>query len=382
MRVLVAAPQMYIYGGAELVIVELLNYLSRNKINHALLTTGILPEIKQAIIDSEVITLPAAASNDWRDLLNNLWLLSKGIRRHAARFDVINLHNCPAELAAFTTSKPSVWLCNEPPEVFLGGNAENESAPKRFLKSMFYDFDKFIVRSRVRNVVVADEFNAARFKSLYGITPRIIPYGINYDFFATPPEHIQLHPGRFCVVHSGMFNPYKNQLQSLKAVHSLRDKIPGIMLILAGFQGGAYFDVVKKYIDEHSLDDIVKLPGHLTRDKLRELYYAADVLLHPVMSQGGWLSPFEALCAETPVIVSQEMTAASTIRTENIGTVTRDYAAALLDVYHNTQRHKEPARRGKDFVKNNLTWAQFCSKMVSAFEAAMQRGKSSYNGLS
>ncbi|MBF0553358.1 MAG: glycosyltransferase family 4 protein [Nitrospirae bacterium] len=375
MRVLVAAPQMYIYGGAELVIVELLNYLSKNKIEHALLTTGVLPEIERDLLHqhTEIITLPFGASNDWRDLLKNMWLLSKGIRRHGQRFDVINLHNCPAELAAFTISKPAVWLCNEPPEVFLGGGTAREGAPKRFIKAMFYDFDKFIVRRFVRNVVVADESNAERFKSLYGITPQIIPYGINYGFFSNPPETIPVNKGQFTVLQSGMFNPYKNQLEAVKTVNLLRDKIPCISLILAGFQGGAYFEEVKKYINGHALNNIVQLPGHINREQLRELYYASDVLLHPVKSQGGWLSPFEALTAETPVVVSTEMTAAPVIKSEGIGTVTEDYAGALMDVYLNRQRHKQIARRGRQFVKDNLTWDNFCGKMVRAFETALAK---------
>ncbi|MEO5359446.1 MAG: glycosyltransferase family 4 protein [Nitrospirota bacterium] len=374
MRVLIAAPQMYIYGGAELVIVELLNYLSKNKIEHALLTTGVIPEIKRDIAESEIITLPFGASNDWSDLLKNTWLLSKGVRRHAKRFDIINLHNCPAELSAFTTSKPAVWLCNEPPEVFLGGSVKREGAPKRFLKTLFYDFDKFIVRRYVKNVVVADEFNAARFKSLYGIMPQIIPYGINYEFFSTAPETTLVKTDRFTVLQSGMFNLYKNQLEAVKTIHSLRDKIPEIRLILAGFQGGAYFEAVKRYISEHGLNDIVELTGHINREQLRELYYTADILLHPVKSQGGWLSPFEALSAETPVIVSPEMTAASVISSGAVGTVTEDYAGALMDVYLNRHKHKQTAKRGKEFVRDNLTWSKFCARMVTAFGTTLHRG--------
>ncbi|MCG6552001.1 MAG: glycosyltransferase family 4 protein [Candidatus Magnetominusculus sp. LBB02] len=373
MRVLVVAPNMYIYGGAELVVVELLNYMADNGIEHALLCTGLLPEIEKALIATEIINYPFAASNDWRDLLQNMWLLSKGVARHAKRFDIINFHNCPAEIAALAASKPSVWLCNEPPEVFLGGSHARDSAPKRLAKSIFYALDKLIVRRFVRNVVVADDFNAMRFKSLYGMTPQIIPYGINYDFFSTAPELIPKNEGRFVVFQSGMFNPYKNQLKTLQTVASLRDKIPEIQLILAGFQGGPYFEEVKKYINEHRLDDIVSLTGHINRADLRQLYYAADMLIHPVKSQGGWLSPFEALSAETPVVVSTEMTAASLIQSNAIGTVTADYAKAVMDVYLNRQRHKEAARRGRQFVKDNLTWEQFGAKMLTAFDNAMRR---------
>ncbi len=365
---------MFIYGGAELVIVKLSNYLSANGIEHALLTTNIIPEIENDLKNTEIIKAPFEVRNNWSDLAKNIWFLNKGIRRNIAGFDVINAHNAPAELAAVAQGKPVVWLCNEPPEVLLGGSTHREGLLKRFTKNVFYGFDKQVVKRFIKNVVVADEFNAQRFKRLYGIEPDIIPYGINYDFFSLPPENLTRRAdGRFTVLHVGIINPLKNQLASLKAINILRRDIPEILLILAGHQEDHYYAEVKEYINEHELKPYVEFTGHINRDRLRELFYSSGVLLHPIKSQGGWLTPFEALSAALPIVASKDMTAASIIECENIGVVTDNFAEAILDVYKSYDKYKEQAGRGRLYVKNNLTWNNFSSSMVKSFEKACNR---------
>jgi hypothetical protein len=52
------------------------------------------------------------------------------------------------------------------------------------MKKTILAFDKFVVRHYIKNVVAADEFNAERFKRIYGFKPEIINYGIDYDFFS------------------------------------------------------------------------------------------------------------------------------------------------------------------------------------------------------
>ena len=46
MRVLIVYPRIDLYGGAELLVVRLANYLTRSNIENALLTTNICDEVK------------------------------------------------------------------------------------------------------------------------------------------------------------------------------------------------------------------------------------------------------------------------------------------------------------------------------------------------
>jgi glycosyltransferase involved in cell wall biosynthesis len=91
-----------------------------------------------------------------------------------------------------------------------------------------------------------------------------------------------------------------------------------------------------------------------------------------VRAQGGWLTPFEAISAGCPVIVSNELTCSDMIENNQLGLVARDYAKALIRVREcpNIQGMTNIAR---EWVKNNLTWDKFGQSMVSYFEEVLCR---------
>lgn len=370
MRVLIVNPGIYVYGGAELVIVKLANYLTQRGIRNSFLTTAITPEMKRDLNGTEIILMETDDILISNPLLRDILLLYIGLHRLLKDFDVINVHNFPAELSAFLCRKPVVWMCNEPPEICLRFASE-KSLFKKLFKKIILASDRFTVRRYVKNVVVADEFNAVRFNKIYGLKSRIINYGVDYEFFSQgeinkiEDEYSLL--GSFIVLQVGMLTPMKNQLESIKTIEKLKEKIPNIKLILAGWGEEAYIRLVKGCIKEKNLDDRVIITGHLNRDSIRNLYHVAGVLLHPITPQGGWLAPFEALCAQRFIVVSSEMTAADIIKREDIGIVTEDFAGVILDIYNNPDKYREMAIRGQKWVKENLSWDRFCEKMLNIF---------------
>lgn len=380
MRVLVVYPGFYVYGGGEILVVRLCNYLSRNGIKNAILTTEMAPEVKADLINTELFVEPVdarEAQSVRQRYAMQARALAKGIRTHEADFDVVNPHNFPAEIAAASSSKPTVWMCNEP-ELYLikdHPHFKNRLSPDRLYFQLWFMRERSLVRKRISRVVVSDEYNADRFMRIYGIKPRIINYGIDYEFFSTPPSS-QLRTdlditGRFVILHVGMITPFKNQLASLMALNQIKQKIPHAMLVCAG--GGfdeVYKKKVDKFIHDNNLEGHVVFLGHVTRDELRYLYHNADVMLHPISSQGGWLSPFEMICAGKPVIVSKDLTAASIIEREQIGIVTDNYVEALLDVYLNKEKYRRMSSRGSEYVRAHLSWDRFAEQMLTEFTAA------------
>lgn len=387
MRVLIVNPGMHLYGGAELLMVKLANYLSRKGIKNCLLTTSVPPEIEKDLEGTEIIIqrkmvgifIPIFIFNKV-PMLNEIVeavALRKGIHNHLNRFDVINVHNYPAELSVFPFRKPIVWMCNEPPEVEM--RLKLEASPfLKFAKRMTLRFDKLIVRHYIKTVVVADAFNAKRFERIYGFKPEIINYGIDYSFFSQAngreaSEKFNLQ-GNFIALQVGMLTPLKNQIESIKAIEKLKNKIPNIKLVLVGWGEKEYTQMLKRYIEERGLKQNVIFTGHLSREQVRGLYGACDVLLHPIRSQGGWLTPFEALCAKKPVIVSPEMTASEIIDREKIGIVTWDLAGAVMNVYNSPKKYHNIAEKGGKWVKENLSWDKFCQRMLNLFYK-VQRGE-------
>lgn len=377
MRVLIVYPRMDLYGGAELLIVRLANYLTRKDIENALLTTNILSEIERDLIGTHIIKHPFSPLQGVLRPLNlfkTLSLLNQGVRKNLRNFDLINVHNYPAELSIYPYRKPVVWMCNEPPEVHVKLYDEPKYSLRRYVIQAILALEKHVVRHYVSTVVVADEFNKSRFRMIYGFDPHVINYGIDYHFFAAhPKDNKRKNADRFTVLHVGMLTPLKNQLESIKTIEKLKSTIPGIKLILAGFGEGEYLHSLQEFIKAKKLEDHVEITGHISRERLKNLYHTSNVLLHPIKSQGGWLSPFEALCAQTPIIVSSEMTASSLIRKEVLGTVTNDFANAVLDIYQNSAQYEKMAIPRAEWVRDNLSWDSFCGNMLEVFSLALNQ---------
>lgn len=373
MRVLIVHPYMTLYGGAELVIVKLANYLTKKKIKNAVLTLDISPELRKELRGSEII-LPkkplrfSPKTPYVLTLLPVVLTLTKSLRKNLERFDVINVHNFPAELIASSCHKKVVWMCNEPPKLHFAA----PSLVEKVLGEVITAVDKRVVRKHVNCVCVADKFNAARFKKIYGIKPVVIPYGVDYGFFSRgngrkARKKFNLSKDDFILLQVGMLTPFKNQLESIKVVKNLEDKISKIKLVLAGCGANEYEELLRRYVHRSGLENRVIFTGHLPRTDVRDLYAACNVALFPVKPQGGWLSPFEALCANKPIVVSTQMTASDLIKRNKIGWVTEDFAKAIFDIYKNQTKYRMIAKRGRMWVKENLAWDKFCEKMVACF---------------
>ncbi len=376
MRVLIVHPYMTFYGGAELVIVKLASYLTKKRIKNAVLTLDISPELRKELSGSEIILPEKPLRFSPRTpyvmtLLPMVSTLNKYLRKNIDRFDVVNVHNFPAELVASSCHKRVVWMCNEPPKLHFAG----PSSVERMLGDVVTTLDRQAVRKNVSLVCVADEFNADRFKKIYGMKPVIIPYGVDYEFFSKgdakrAKRKFRLSGKDFVLLQVGVLTPFKNQMESIKVVKELKAKIPGIKLVLAGQGDDGYGDTLRRCVKKYGLEKQVIFTGHVPRSDVRDLYAACDVAMFPVKPQGGWLSPFEALCAGKPIVISTQMTAASLIKKNGIGLVTDDYTRAVFDVYGHRAKYQAIARRGNIWVKKNLTWDNFCEKMAACLKKA------------
>jgi glycosyltransferase involved in cell wall biosynthesis len=375
MKVLLVHQGIYVYGGAEHLLVELCNHLTRRGIKHALLTTMMLDEMRADLKDTPVLI----SEDRGPKVVGEVLALRRGIKKHAASFDVINPHNYPADMSFWPLRKPAVWMCNEPALHLI-----LQSTVMSWKWKLYCNFmqmaERYIVPRAMSNIVVADEFNFQRFKRLFGIEPRIINYGIDYKYFqhessGATRQSIGIEEDDFAVLQVGMLTSLKNQMESLKTVARLKDSIPSIKLILAGYWDEEYLAQLKEYIEANGLEGHVKFLGHIKREQVRDLFHLCDVLLHPVGPQGGWLSPFEALSAGCPIVVSSRMTAADIIERQKVGVVTEDFVKAIGDVYEARDKYREMALHGQKWVMENLSWELFGDRMIESYQDAMDTAK-------
>ena len=117
MKVLIVHPRFTVYGGAELVIVKLTEYLKSKGHEVGILTSS--TSCWEAYGDLGAYSDFHWVKNRLGGIKGEIVALANGVRKHAKDYDVINIHNFPATFSIpFTGNKPVVWMCNEP-ELYL-----------------------------------------------------------------------------------------------------------------------------------------------------------------------------------------------------------------------------------------------------------------------
>lgn len=379
MKVLIVHPQMEYYGGAEILIVSLSNILTEKGIYNELLTLSKSKEVEKdlkakIIVPDNNVKISSSGFVSMKDLIKGIFVLRREVKKRFNDFDVIHLQNFPASWSLFPNKKPCVWWCNEPPSLWSKPDA---SVFLKLLNNLRKPVDRFIVRKSIDVICALDEFNQKRVMGRYGRDSTIIYCGIDYDFFSKGKAQNAIKKfnleDKFVVIQSGVLNEIKNPLDSIKTVEKLKQKIPNILLVLAGKSDEKYEIILKDYIKKNKLEKYVLFTGNLLREDLRDLYKASDVGLFPIGLQGGWLAPFELLCAEKPIIVSTKISTSDLIKEKEVGVSTDNYADVVLDIFKNKDKYDKMAKNGALWVKENLSWISFTEKMTESFEKALNK---------
>ncbi|VVB78761.1 UTP--glucose-1-phosphate uridylyltransferase AglF [uncultured archaeon] len=380
-RVLIVHTQMKYFGGAELLVVELANWLTKKGVKNDILALSKSKEVENLLINSEIIipkhniNLEPPGFKSTKEILQFIKIYRKEIKRLKKHYDVINFHNFPVTWTLFPSKKPCVWMLNEPPNLWSRPNA---GIGLKILNKLRNYLDREIIRSSVDIICVADEFNKERCITRYKKNPRLVYYGVNHEFFSGGKKENAIKKfnldKKFIVVQSGMITEQKNQLESIKTIQKVKETIPNVLLVIAGKPSDEeYMKQINDYIKKNKLEKYVLFTGNLGREDLRDLYKAANVGLFPIGKQGGWLAPFELLCSGNPIIVSEELGAASVVKKWNLGTVTSNYSDELINVYKNQNEFLTNARAASLVVKKNLGWDIFADNMIEAYKEAWKR---------
>jgi len=380
MKILIVHPHLTFLGGAELVVVKLSEYLLRKGIDNSILTLSlskeiaagnpnlnfIIPEIQyKCVIKSTNINNAAYVITETR-------ALSLLIKKHGNGFDLVNLHNFPSTWAFVFSGikKPAVWYCNELPGIWHNVN------PSKTLKLVYLLgqlLDRKIVKSNISRICCADEINKLRIVRNYSKEPAIVPYGIDYEFFDSCQESVNLFngldlKGKFIISQVGLISPQKNQKECVEMLNILSKSMQDVILVFAGrVIDQKYSFELKELIKKYGLENKVIFMGDIPRAQVASLYKVSNIAVFPVKIQGGWLSPFEAICCGKPVIVSTTMGASSLIRENNLGLVSDDFAGSVFTIRDNFGFYQQKAKDAASWVKENLSWNLFAGRMNQVF---------------
>jgi len=357
MKVLIVHHGAWTYGGAELVIVKLSEYLQRQGNGVTVIGTNLPGNMVLELKTGNTLVIEANTPTSGKtSQLVSLWAET---HRCIAEADVINVHNFPATVATFPCNKPIVWSCNEPAEVFTN-----------WWRKPFEAFNRWWVKQASMSIIVATPYDQERFKRIYGMDSKVIPYGVDYNFWSQGTRAKTIHnPIRLLQV--GTVSHYKNQRDSMAILHRLMAQGYEATLTIAGaITDDSYYGILKRMIPLVGVQDKVNFLGSVTHAEVRELFYNHDILLHPVYLQGGWLTPFEALCTGIPTIVTKRFNGSYLIKEATGIKMCSNYsqmADLTIEVINN---YADYVNRGKNWVRENLSWEKFGRDTLDVFTNA------------
>lgn len=148
-------------------------------------------------------------------------------------------------------------------------------------------------------------------QALQPLVPRpvaVLPNGVD------PSRWAAAHPGTAAVptvVAVMRLTSRKRALPLVDVLATVRDRLAlspgpgtGLRVVLAG--DGPQLGAVQRAVRRHGLQDVVHLPGRLTRTQVVRLLAEADVFLAPAHLESFGIAALEARCAGLPVIAMRD----------------------------------------------------------------------------
>lgn len=170
---------------------------------------------------------------------------------------------------------------------------ENFSLFQTFYRRLTYE----LPAKKADAVVVISQATKTSVERFLGIPPErisIIYPGIDHTFF-TPHRNQPLNkPADNFLYYPARGLAHKNHAILFRAVELVQKSIPQLKLVLTG----ADQDFLGK------LPDFVIHEGHVSRERVRELYWGATAVVFPSLFEGFGFPPLEAMASGCPVVVS------------------------------------------------------------------------------
>ncbi|MEK7598702.1 MAG: glycosyltransferase family 1 protein [Patescibacteria group bacterium] len=112
-------------------------------------------------------------------------------------------------------------------------------------------------------------------------------------------------PERF-ILYLGTMQPRKNLSLLVEAFGKVKEKIPGLKLVVAGGKNAYNFDKeIGKTIHKFSLSEDVIFPGFVSEEEKTAFFQLAEVFCFPSLYEGFGIPILEAFASGTPVVASE-----------------------------------------------------------------------------
>jgi glycosyltransferase involved in cell wall biosynthesis len=151
---------------------------------------------------------------------------------------------------------------------------------------------------------------------------------------------------------------------------------PGMRLVLAGPDEGGYQAVLEKLAGELNVSDRVEFTGPVTDSEKRRWLSRALCLVLPSYSENFGNVVLEALAAGCPVLTTEQVGAAAFVTEARAGIVVngdkQELKRGLEALQANPGEAIEMGKRGREYVKENLTWPRVARDFLDRYRRTIE----------
>lgn len=378
MRVLIVQPWIRV-GGAELLSLHLAYELEQLGHEAPIAALFVDPHGLPAHALARRYVLPPAwlaarfaRSRALTYLVGPLVLLGL-VLRAAGRADVLNPHNLPAPVVAAIAGRvrrrPVVWTCNEVPEPLPRAHAARLGRLEAAAWWVGAALSRRVSRTP-REILVLSEKTRLAVRRSYGREALVVRPGV--DRTDLQAEH-RPTSGPFALLFVAKLHPQKDPLLALRTLAAVRET--GIDATLTIVGDGPEHAAVESLAAELGLTGSVRIEAALDLASLIDRYRRSDALLVTAGGHQSWgLTPFEALAAGTPCVISPEAGAAELLGPADAALVVRRDALSFAEA---VRRLATDADLGPRLVANGrrligeLTWERYALGCREAYARAL-----------
>jgi glycosyltransferase involved in cell wall biosynthesis len=274
--------------------------------------------------------------------------------------DIICSFAFPSSLMVGLTKKPCVWICYDVPEAFY-----------KWYKVPAFWWNKKVWKKRNRYIVCSNITDTYSLEVIYRRKVNYIyPLTIDCEFFHYYPRS----SNGFGICQVGTILRNKNQLETIDIFNLFQKDVPNSTLTLAGPRiltgsGPVYWNSCLERIRRYKLEEKVIMPGHLSRENVRNLYSSSNVYINNLRGTGGWLAVLEALSTGLPVVSNKWFFGWEYLYP--FCWVGDNVLEGLKEVNKNYSLYLEKAKEGSSWIKENLNHKVYVDKLLEVFYKAL-----------
>ena len=287
--------------------------------------------------------------------------------------DVLNPHNLPAPvvaaLARRVLRRPVVWTCNEVPQRLRA----NEEWRVGVLDAIGWRLAELIDRpaaSAAAEILVLSEKTRAAVWARYRREATVARPGTDLESFGAVHRKASV---RMELLWVAKLHPQKDPLLAVRALVAVRARGVDAALTMVG--DGPERGAVDALVATSGLEGHVRVEPLLAHAALVAAYARSDALLVTAGGHQSWgLTPFEALAAGTPAVVSADAGSAEVLGPAQAALISeRDpesFATAVLRL------RDEPGLGGRlvangQRLATELTWRRYAERCREVYVRAM-----------